>query len=155
MDGGWPHAAGQRGHLPSGFLRGLLRSQTKKVVVQRSLSPRTPMLLQPGGVDEPPVLHRRHGEEAQGQDEPHGPGVVFNSKTEKWEDGPTLPVARMGCVAVVYDNDLYVVGGFDPESDVAIRNVNQLAPGAISWQVSAPLPSHLFGIAAVSCDAMQ
>ncbi|GIY38410.1 uncharacterized protein CDAR_367631 [Caerostris darwini] len=79
----------------------------------------------------------------------------FNSKTEKWEDGPTLPVARMGCVALVYDSDLYVVGGFDPESDIAIRNVNHLAPGAISWQVSAPLPSHLFGIAAVSCDAMQ
>ncbi|GFU25110.1 hypothetical protein TNCV_3360441 [Trichonephila clavipes] len=47
---------------------------------------------------------------------------------------------------------IYVVGGFDPEADVAIRNVNRLAPGAISWEIAAALPSHLFGLAAVSCS---
>ncbi|GBO25762.1 hypothetical protein AVEN_66794-1, partial [Araneus ventricosus] len=50
---------------------------------------------------------------------------------------------------------LYVIGGFDPESDVAVRNVNYLSPAATCWEVAAPLPSHLFGIAAVSVPQMD
>ncbi|GFT98087.1 uncharacterized protein NPIL_666481 [Nephila pilipes] len=77
---------------------------------------------------------------------------LLNSETEMWNNGPALPIPRMGSVALVNDRYLYVVGGFDPEADVAIRNVNRLAPGAISWEIAAPVPTHLYGLAAVSCN---
>lgn len=38
---------------------------------------------------------------------------IYNSTTNTWTSGPAMPVATRGASAVYYNNNIYVVGGYD------------------------------------------
>ena len=64
------------------------------------------------------------------------------SAADLWVEGPALNVARYKCRALVLDGKIYVVGGRDPEKNVAPIEVFDPAVG--KWEVLGPSPENAY-----------
>jgi len=65
---------------------------------------------------------------------------VASLAAEPWVEGPALNVARYKCRALVLDGKIYVIGGRDPDKNVAPVEVFDPAVQWVSGRSSAPHP---------------
>ena len=67
---------------------------------------------------------------------------------EPWVEGPALNVARYKCRALVLDGKIYVIGGRDPDKNVAPVEVFDPAVG--QWKIVGPSPENAYEMPCVA-----
>jgi N-acetylneuraminic acid mutarotase len=73
--------------------------------------------------------------------------LVYDTKTRKWSEAPSLPAPRGGHAAVVIGGRIHVVGGGDQASTLALHS--EFDPATGGWRELAPLPTARGSLAAV------
>ena len=77
-------------------------------------------------------------------DESHSPQAsVYNFATREWRRTPRPPLARLGVanVRAFGDNRVIVFGGWDPETELFVRDAALFDLRQNRWQVLPPVPS--------------
>jgi N-acetylneuraminic acid mutarotase len=85
-----------------------------------------------------------------------GPAVAttlrYVVKADRWEAGPPLPLERAAGALVAVGDTLHYFGGFLPDRNTDSPDHWRLTPGALTWEVRAPLPDPRGHLSAMVMD---
>ncbi len=75
---------------------------------------------------------------------------IYDTKTATWTQGPSMPTPRARMAVVAMDNKIYVIGGTNGDSVLAINEVYDITTN--SWTNRASMPTPRCGAAAATIN---
>jgi hypothetical protein len=74
---------------------------------------------------------------------------IYNTGTDTWSNGMTLPAARSGVATAAFNGLVYVIGGYTTPFPTVTNTVFVYNPGTNSYTTGAPMPAGQGNVAGV------